>query len=108
MKKETPFQYSFTSRGSDEIGSWTGNGYYLCTSEGIVVWMLKDYDDREEAGQTGDYDLLMYEGTQINREKYQGKWYYVGFEHDDESSGKWAMVSKLSVKPGNPYEAHYY
>ena len=71
--------YSFTSRGSDQNGSWGGNGYYFCTHSGIRVWWLKDYDDRESAGQVDTFELLFYEGEQVSRDKYDGRWYYVGY-----------------------------
>lgn len=55
FKAEQPFVYSMTCRGRDDVGSWGGNGYFICTNSGIQFWMLKDYDDREAAEQYGEY-----------------------------------------------------
>lgn len=72
------------------------------------MWMLKDYDDRVAAQQVGEYELLMYEGVQDSKEKYEGKWYYVGFENSIEASGKWALVPRNVPMPANPYNGQYY
>lgn len=70
MKYESPFLYSFVMNGIDDANSWTGKGYYYCTNNGIKLWMIKDYDNKVSMGQTGSYDILMFEGRQSHRDQY--------------------------------------
>ncbi len=46
-----------------------------------------------DAGQTGAYDVLLYEGNQRGQEFY-GKWYYNGFQGDPTYSGEWRMTHR--------------
>lgn len=42
--------------------------------------MLKEYNDKEKAGQTGVWEHLIYESTDLTQEiGIKGKWYYKGF-----------------------------
>ena len=51
------------------------------------------YVDRKKAGQTGKWDLLIYEGEHVNG-TFEGDWYCKGFEKDVDFSGKMKIVSK--------------
>ena len=44
------------------------------TSDGPFFGMLKVYDDRKRAGQTGKWHNLVYESTMIESRKIEGKW----------------------------------
>jgi len=43
MTQESPFVYRMTMQGTDNLGEWSSEGYYLLTASGIQFWMLKDY-----------------------------------------------------------------
>lgn len=62
MTQETPYIYRMNMQGSDSLGDWSAEGYYLLTPSGVQFWMLKDYRDKERAGQTGEWEFLIYEG----------------------------------------------
>lgn len=63
MRKQGPFEYSFTMAGTDSWGTWTSRGFYFVGLNGIQFWMLKDYDDKDAAGQTDQFQYLIYEGA---------------------------------------------
>ena len=60
MTRETPYQYYTTMSGTDNIGGWIGEGYLIATDRGVEFWMVKTYCDRAAAGQTGDFEFLVY------------------------------------------------
>ena len=43
-------------------------------------WMLKKYEQKKRAGQTGKYKNLFYVSDSISRRRLHGEWYYEGFE----------------------------
>ena len=46
----------------------------------MFFWMYKEYDDRTAAGQTGDYEHLVYKSTSYNDQfGMEGNWAYLGF-----------------------------
>ena len=53
--------------------------------------MMKNYSDKEKAGQTGNWIYLIYEGEVTNNSINNGKWYYKGYETDAKYSGKWTI-----------------
>ena len=63
-------------RGYDHFGTWNGEGQLIMTYNGPLFWMLKYYDNRERAGQTGEWHTLVYESTHINDHEISGKWFY--------------------------------
>ena len=66
--------------GSDKFGSWQAKGFILCKEGSMFFWMYKEYDDRTAAGQTGDYEHLVYKSTSFNdRFGMEGVWAYLGF-----------------------------
>lgn len=48
-----PFLEEFQMTGNDQIGSFFAKGAIVCKEEGMFAWFMKDYDDKEAAGQTG-------------------------------------------------------
>ncbi len=58
------------------MGSWTGRGFFLASVDGPFVWWMKDYIDKEAAGQTGDSQFLVYESISYSSDQWQGRWYY--------------------------------
>mgnify|MGYP006872494714 CR=1 FL=1 len=52
--------------GNDSFGSWYSNGYLLCSYSGMKFWMYKEYDNKIAAGQTGNWEHLMYESDKID------------------------------------------
>ncbi len=46
----------------------------------MFMWIYKEYDDREAAGQTGDWEHLVYTSTSYNDQSgMEGVWTYLGF-----------------------------
>lgn len=52
---------------------------------------MKDYYNKDLAGQTGQWSHLVYKSTQCNYNDWNGVWYYVGFEGNYEYSGTWNL-----------------
>ena len=46
------------------------------TEQGPFFCMLKFYEDKEKAGQTGAWQVLLYETTRIVDGQCEGRWYY--------------------------------
>lgn len=66
--------------GSDKFGNWKGKGFILCKDGSMFMWIYKEYDDREAAGQTGDWEHLVYTSTSYNDQSgMEGVWTYLGF-----------------------------
>ena len=49
------------------------------TEHGPAFWIIKDYDNKEKAGQTGERENLVFESAEIYPGGASGKWYYKGF-----------------------------
>ena len=48
-----PYAKNFSLVGEDaSIGSYHCKGSIVCDDAGVLVWFVKEYDDREAAGQT--------------------------------------------------------
>ena len=78
FESKQPFIYEVKIRGSDYIGSWDGIGQFINTRYGPLFWMLKYYDNAEEARQTGQHTTLVYKTTEFGR-IIKGKWFYDKF-----------------------------
>lgn len=66
--------------GSDKFGTWKGKGYIMCKESEIFMWIYKEYDDKASAGQTGEWEHLVYKSTNYNdRTGMEGSWCYLGF-----------------------------
>lgn len=63
--KNNSLNYNLIIKGRDRVGTWKAEGGYLMTEQGPLFWMLKFYDDSERAGQTGRWQVLVYESTNI-------------------------------------------
>ena len=46
------------------------------------MWFYKIYDNLQNAGQTGEWEHLIYESTKISQGYLEGKWFYLGFDYD--------------------------
>ena len=75
FEKIKPLVYGFTISGLDILKGQQAKGQLLMTERGPILWMLKNYDDRQQAGQTGEWFTLVFESTQIN-DNIKGKWYF--------------------------------
>jgi hypothetical protein len=53
--------------------------------------LSKVYDDRDKAGQTDKFDILLYEGIG-NPEKFEGEWAYYKYKGSRDWSGTWKMM----------------
>lgn len=53
--------------------------------------MIKDYDDKKAAGQTGKWEYLIYKGEEINGQ-IDGDWEYLGFKGSSEYSGMFRLM----------------
>jgi hypothetical protein len=56
-------------------------GILFFRENGLSICFDKLHNDRNLAGQTGKWDLLVYEGFQ-NGKNFEGQWYYEGFRND--------------------------
>lgn len=74
------------------IGAWRGEGYISVYSGGTIFSMMKHYDDKEKAGQTGIWANLQYEGELSDDGKIIGEWFYKGFKGSEQYSGKFEMA----------------
>ncbi len=54
------FETIIKIKGKDFYGTWKGEGGFIITENGPFFWMFKDYDDKDKAGQTGLWDILVY------------------------------------------------
>ena len=51
----------FTMKGEDELGSWESEGYVMLGQLNVpFFWMVKFYDNPTAAGQTGQFEVLIY------------------------------------------------
>jgi hypothetical protein len=80
-------------RGKDYLGKWKAKGSFITTTERPFFWMLKFYDDKKAAGQTGEFHTLVYESTDIRQGEVEGRWFYEGMETSAEYSGAWRIGS---------------
>ena len=56
------------------------------------MWYYKEYKDKSKAGQTGEWQHLIHESTQlIGNNFFEGKWFYKGFENSGNYSGLWTL-----------------
>lgn len=94
LKKRTEFIYDIEMTGSDEVGKSKFTGIVTFQRDFIGLKFEKTYDNRKDAGQTGSFDLLFYEGVQQG-EVFNGTWSYKGYEMSDQYSGTWMMTSAL-------------
>ena len=62
----------------DSIGGSKSEGILVHQADYFSIAFQKTYDNRTEAGQTGSFDLLVYEGVQQGQ-AFRGKWYYKGY-----------------------------
>ncbi len=63
LTKRTDFVYEIEAEGfNDDNGNSTIKGIVLFKDDGMSICFDKLHNDRERAGQTGKWDLLIYEG----------------------------------------------
>jgi len=65
LTKRTDYVYEIEAEGSeDENGGSTVKGILLFKDNGLSLCFDKLYNDKSAAGQTGKWDMLIYEGHQ--------------------------------------------
>ena len=87
MKKVESFNFEVALKGYDSFGRWEGEGNFIMTEGGPFFLMLKVYDDRVRAGQTGDWYNLLYESGVIEPGKIKGEWFYEEYKGNIQYSG---------------------
>ncbi len=88
IKKKSEVTYQIEGEGSnEENGPSSITGVLLFKGKGMGICFDKLYQNRRKAGQIGLFDLLMFEGFEIDG-VFEGQWYYRGFKTDEEHSGK--------------------
>lgn len=75
----------------DQLGNWKGEGFISFGKDGIRFWMIKDYDDKKKAGQTGKWTYLTFSGYE-RRGVIAGDWEFEGFKGDQEYSGMFRLM----------------
>jgi hypothetical protein len=54
--------------------------------------MYKEYEDRERAGQSGNWRHLVYESSyEQTLSVMNGRWFYFGYENSNLYSGRWYL-----------------
>lgn len=82
----------FNMQGGDKFGTWKAKGFILCKNGQVAIWFYKEYDDKEAAGQTDQWEDLIYESDRYDdRNGVEGRWFYYGQEYSDLYSGKWKL-----------------
>lgn len=90
--KRTDYVYEIQALGeNDALGESDMKGILLFQNSYLSICFDKVYNDREKAGQTGKWSVLVYEGVQQG-EIFAGRWYFEGFEGDSEYSGEMSLV----------------
>jgi hypothetical protein len=74
--KRTEFVYEIEAKGfEDLLGDSTITGILILKGSGLRICFDKLYNDRNRAGQTGKWDLLIFEGEKKGG-CFEGEWYY--------------------------------
>jgi hypothetical protein len=81
IKSKSNLAYRFNMKIYDSIGESKVEGVFVHQADHFGVMFEKTYIDRSNAGQTGSFDLLVYEGVQQGN-IFRGRWYYKGYEHN--------------------------
>ncbi len=58
--KEEDFCTEIQALGSDKFGTWKADGDILCRNGQLFMWLVKEYDNKQAAGQTGEFKHLIY------------------------------------------------
>jgi hypothetical protein len=77
-------------KSTDKYGAWAGRGLLSFNPQGTRFWMLKDYSNKKQAGQTGKWEYLIYNGM-LRSGEFRGNWYFDGFEGTSLGSGNFIM-----------------
>ncbi|CAD8175774.1 unnamed protein product [Paramecium octaurelia] len=87
---------SISLLGNDKYGTWSGNGVTIIDfNNQLKIWFVKDYEEQQEARQSGLWEHLIYEGEFDEEVKaFSGQWHYDGFENDLTYSGTWILKIK--------------
>ncbi|CAD8133306.1 unnamed protein product [Paramecium pentaurelia] len=82
--------------GNDKYGTWSGNGVTIIDfNNQLKIWFIKDYEEQQEARQSGLWEHLIYQGEFDEEVKaFSGQWHYDGFENDLTYSGTWILKIK--------------
>ncbi len=80
--RRSPFIFDLSLRGDDEVGMWEAEGGFLMTQMGPFFWMIKFYNNAVAAGQTDQWQVIVYESTNIQPGYCEGRWFFDGMEYD--------------------------
>ena len=95
MERVSTYEAKIILKGQDVRGTWIGNGSYVNSQVGPLVWWFKNYDDYDSQN-----DLLVFEIQREMEGKYEGRWYYSGSEFVEGRSGR-AGLRKLGASSEN-------
>lgn len=88
--------------GSDKVGTWKARGFILVHNGQMKLWFYKEYDNKDYAQQTDEWEDLIYESLHYDeRGGMEGRWFYHGFELTNEYSGKWKLWEPVNDFGGN-------
>ena len=63
-------------------------GLLLYKNDYFALHFFKTYHNKTDAGQTGSFQWLVYDGVQQG-EVFRGNWHYEGYENNPQYSGIW-------------------
>jgi hypothetical protein len=67
------YLHRISIKSEDKYGRWTGDGFLSFSPKGTRFWMMKNYSNKELAGQTGNWKYQLYDGVFISDE-FRGSW----------------------------------
>ena len=92
ITKRSEYVYEIDTEGyEDQNGGSTIKGVLMFKENDLSICFDKLHDNRDHAGQTGKWDLLIYEGYS-NGAQFTGEWYYEGFRGDSQYSGEMKII----------------
>ena len=91
LKEKSMNSYWLKIEAKDSIGKSDLEGILIHKADYFAIYFFKTYHNRSDAGQTGAYEWLVYDGVK-EKETFVGKWFYEGFENSPDYSGTWLMI----------------
>jgi hypothetical protein len=91
IRKMSDTKYEIRLEGKDNVGKSKLKGLLIFKGEGVAVILSKVYSNCKKAGQTGSFDILLYEGAGVP-EQLAGKWSFHDHETSPRYSGTWYRI----------------
>ena len=82
---------SIKMKAVDSVGKSELEGILMYKRDYFALYFFKNYYNKHEAGQTGSFQWLIYDGVQQG-DRFKGNWHYEGYETNPKYSGTWEMV----------------